>query len=337
MSMLNSADTFSAVEMTDAVNKLPLMPTRFSGMFEEKGVRTTAVALELKAGRITLIADQQRGAEPEYLGGRGRKREVKMLTCTHLPQADTLSPEDIQDVRAFGSTELVSAATVINDKMTVLKRNLDMTREFHRLGAVKGVVLDADGTTVLHNIYDTFGVTPTRMNVRFPASWAANEDPVLTSIVQAKRAAEKGMQGNPYNHFEAVIGSNFYDCLTSHELVRSYWKEWLAHQQDFGDNDYRKRGFTYGNVTFYEASEVVGGRQLVEPDKGHLYPVGPGIWKMYNAPADWMETVNTVGLPFYARMDEKPRGRGYDVEVQANPLTLCIYPEALVELTVKKS
>ena len=32
--MFNWPDTFSVVEMTDAVNKLPLMPLRFSGMFE---------------------------------------------------------------------------------------------------------------------------------------------------------------------------------------------------------------------------------------------------------------------------------------------------------------
>ncbi|WP_300908374.1 major capsid protein [uncultured Desulfovibrio sp.] len=262
--MLNSADTFTASEMTDAVNKLPLAPMRFSGMFESKGVRTTQVALELKMGRITLIPDQQRGAEPEYLGGRGRKREIRLLSCTHLPQADTLSPEDLQDVRAFGSTELVSAATVINDKMSVLKRNLEMTREFHRLGAVKGIVLDADGKTVLHNIFDTFGVKQTKMDVSFPATVKADANPVLTSIMGAKRKAEHAMQGNPYS-----------------------------------------------------------------------YPVGPGIWKMYHAPADWMETVNTIGLPYYARMDAKPRSRGYDLEVQSNPLTLCIYPEALVELTAK--
>ncbi|MBM9539137.1 major capsid protein, partial [Desulfobulbus alkaliphilus] len=45
--------------------------------------------------------------------------------------------------------------------------------------------------------------------------------------------------------------------------------------------------------------------------------------------------VNTRGLPFYARMDERGRGRGYDLEVQSNPLTICMFPEALVELTFK--
>ncbi|MBQ3059601.1 MAG: major capsid protein [Desulfovibrio sp.] len=334
MSMLNFTP-FTATEMTDAVNMLPLAPMRFSGMFESKGVRTTEVAVELKYGRITLIADSERGAPPEHLGGRGQKREVKVLSCSHLAQADTLSPEDLQNVRAFGSTELVSPASVVNDKMAVLKRNLLMTKEFHRLGAVKGIVLDADGRTVLHDLFETFGVRQIKSQVTFPATAADNANPILTAIVDAKRKAEAAMQGNPYSHFEAIMGSNFYDMLTSHALVRKYFEDWLARRQDFGDNDYRRRGFTYGSVTFYEASEVVGGLKLVDDNKAHLYPVGPGIWKMYYAPADWMETVNTVGLPYYARMDEKSKGRGYDLEVQANPLTLCIYPEALVELTAK--
>lgn len=333
MSMLNSADTFTASEMTEAVNKLPLAPLRYSGMFEEKGISTTTVGLEIKQGKITLVSDQQRGAEPEYLAGRGEKRKLHLLSCTHLPQTDVLAPEDLQDKRAFGGTELVGPAGMVNDKLLVLKRNVEMTREFHRLGAIKGIVYDADGKKVLHNIFNTFGVTQKKVTITFPTTAPEDSNPVMAAILDAKRKAEAAMGGNPLSRLEAVIGSNFYDKLTGHALVRKYFEDWLARKQDFGDNDYRKLGFTYAGITFYEASEVVGGRQLVDADKGHLYPVGPGIYKTFNAPADWMETVNTVGLPFYSRIDARQRGRGYDIEVQANPLTLCIFPEALVELT----
>jgi len=333
MALLNSGNFFTSVEMTDAVNKLPLAPMRFASMFEEKGVRTTSVSLELKVSRITLIADTPRGAPPEYVG-QG-KREIKTLSTAHLAQADVLAPEDIQDVRAFGTTELTTAASVVNDKMAILKRNVDMTREMHRLGAVKGIVLDADGKTELLNLFDVFGVKQKKLTITFPAAAPDAENPILAAILNAKRQAQAAMGGNPYSHFEAIIGSNFYDKLTGHALVRKYFEDWLARKAGFGENDYRSRGFVYGDVTFYEASDVIGGQTLVEPDKGHLYPVGPGIWKAYNAPADWMETANTIGLPFYARMEERRMGRGFDIEVQANPLTLCIYPEALIELTAK--
>ena len=333
---LNWPDTFSVVEMTDAVNILPLMPLRFGSLFETTGIPTTHMSFDYKRGRIILIADSPRGSQPDYVTGQTEKRQTKVLSCTHLSQADTVSPEDLQDVREFGSAdELVTLERVINDKLSALKRNMDMTLEFHRLGAVQGKVLDADGKTVLHDIFDTFDVKQKRYELRFPATVAQNENPVLTGIMAAKRTIEAAMGGNPYTGIAAVIGSNAYDKLTGHALVREAYNLWAANQGNFGDNDYRRRGFPYGGILWIEASDVVGGRKLVDDDKGHLYPVGPGIWKMYHAPADWVEVVNTRGLSFYARMDAKERGRGYDIEVQSNPLTLCMFPEALVELTFK--
>lgn len=331
MAMMNFPSVFDTVEMTDAVNKLPAMPLRFAGLFEVKGVKTTTVALDIKKGRIVLISSTERNTAPDSLAGRGEKRQWKYIPCAHLAFSDPVTPEDVQDVRAFGTTEPVSVATVINDKMQELKNNLVMTMEFHRLGALKGVVYDVDGT-VLHDIFNTFGVTKKTQTVTFPATAADNANPILASIMAAKRYIEAGMGGVPYQRIECIIGSDAYDMLTGHALVRKYFEDWLARQRDFGDDDYRKRGFVYGNVTFIECSDVVGGKTMVEPTKGHMYPVGPGIFKQYQAPADWMETVNTVGLEYYARMDEKLLGRGFDIEVQSNPLTVCTYPEALVEL-----
>lgn len=336
MALFNNQDMFTSAEMTDAVNKLPGTVFRFGGMFEQMGTRTTKIDIELLNGRLTWVNDSPRGSVPDSLGSRQPERKLKTLTTTHLAQVDTLVPEDIQDVRAFGSTELVTAATVVNDKLTTLKRNLDMTLEYHRVGAIKGKVMDPDGSE-LCDIFDAFGVTKKTQTFTFPATSPKNSNPILDAIMKAKRSVENAMEGNPYMRLEAVIGSNFYDMLTGHELVREAYNLWAANLSTFGDNDYRKRGFTYGGITFYEAGEVVGGKTLVEKTKGHLYPVGPGIWKQYFAPADWMETANTIGRQYYARMDERPKSRGFDIEVQANPLTLCLYPEALVELTASTS
>lgn len=177
---LNWPDTFSVVEMTDAVNKLPLMPLRFGSLFETTGISTTHMSFDYKRGRIVLIADSPRGSQPDYVTGQTEKRQTKVLSCTHLSQADTVSPEDLQDVREFGSAdEPVTVERVINDKLSALKRNVDMTLEFHRLGAVQGKVLDADGKTVLHDIFDTFGVKQKKYELRFPATVAQNENPVL--------------------------------------------------------------------------------------------------------------------------------------------------------------
>lgn len=332
MAILTTESMFTASEMTDAVNKLPTIPMRLAGLFEEKSVRTTTVPLDIKQGTIVLVADSPRGSMPAPLRGQSSSRTVKTFTVPHLAQSDVVRPEDIQDTRAFGTDQPEVAESVVAERMLELKNNLEMTKEFHRLGAVKGVVYDADGTTELHNIFASFGVTKKSLTITFPTT-ESQSNPIMSKLLEAKRHISQKIGGTPVSRIEAVIGADAYDKLTGHKLVRQYFEDWLSRKQDFGDNDYRSRGFTYGGITFYEASEVVGGQTLVENNKGHVYPVGQGIFKTWFAPADWMETVNTYGLPFYARMDALEKGRGFDIEVQANPLCLCTYPEALVELS----
>lgn len=334
MSMLQTPDLYTSAELTEAVNKLPLMPMRMRPLFRQIGVKTTAVGIDFFNGRLVLVENQDRGDPAQQMRGRGSKRVTKFLQAAHLPLADVLKPEDIQDVRGFGTTEPISTEYVINNKLTDLKNSVTMTAEFHRLGAAQGIVYDADGTTVLHNLFEVFGVTQKKLEVVFPTN-ATRMNPILKTILDAKRHAEQKLGGMPAQRFEAMVGSDFYDMLTTHELVRKPFEDWQARQQDFGDNDYRRRGFTYGGVTFIEASEVVGNRQLVQSTKAHLYPVGLGVFMQFNAPANWTETVNTIGNEFYARMEPVRMGRGYDLEVQANPLAICTYPEALVELTAK--
>lgn len=334
MSMMQTPDLYTAAELTEAVNKLPLMPMRMRPLFRQLGVQTTAVGIDFLNGRLVLVSNQDRRDPAQQMHGRGSKRSTKFLSAAHLPLADVVKPDDIQDVRGFGTTEPISKEYVINNKMTDLKNSVAMTTEFHRLGAVQGIVYDADGTTVLHNLFEVFGATQKKMELVFPSN-ATKMNPVLKTILDAKRHAEQKLGGTPTQRFEAIVGSDFYDMLTGHELVRKPFEDWQARQQDFGDNDFRRRGFTYGGVTWIESSEIVGDRQLVEPTKAHMYPVGIGVFVQYNAPANWSETVNTIGNEFYARMEPVRMGRGYDLEVQANPLAICTYPEALVELTAK--
>ncbi len=246
MPIQNYPTVFDCTEMTAAVNKLPALPVYFRRLFEVKGVKTTTVSLDIRKGRIVLIGDSERNTAPESLAGRGAKREWMHLSCAHLAMSDTLAPEDLQDVRAFGSTEPISVAEVYNDKMQQLKDNMTATMEFHRLGAIKGVVLDANGTTVLHDIFNTFGVTKKKMDISFPKTVADDANPILTSILNAKRHVEAAMGGTPFSHIECIIGSDAYDMLTSHKLVREYFERWLSNRSNFGDNDYRKRGFPYG-------------------------------------------------------------------------------------------
>jgi len=62
--------------------------------------------------------------------------------------------------------------------------------------------------------------------------------------------------------------------------------------------------------------------------------VAKGVFRMFNAPANYNEAVNTLGQPFYSKAEPRKMGKGWDLEAQANPLAMCLFPEALVELKV---
>ena len=70
-----------------------------------------------------------------------------------------MHPEDVQDVRAFNSTEPETIANRLARKQANLRRDIEATLEYHRVGAVKGQVLDADGSTVLFDSFAAFGKT----------------------------------------------------------------------------------------------------------------------------------------------------------------------------------
>lgn len=330
MPMLNLADMFTAEELTAAVDKLPLVPRRLAPLFGARGVRTTSVGLDMINGAIVMVENQDRSAPPQRLAGRGKKRSKISLACAHLPQSDIIHPDEVQDLRAFGSDQPETVESVVNDRMTRLKNNVDATLEYHRMGAVKGVILDADGTTVLHDLYDVFEVDKKEISFVVPANAPERNNPILNLILQGKRHAEDKMGATPIARFEAMVGSDFYDYLTGHKLVRGAYEMWQANQQNWGQNDYRSRGFTYGGVTWFEYSVKLGGNPMVAADEAHMYPVASGMFQTYHAPANWGSTTNTIGREFYAQIEQIPMDRGWEIEVQSNPLCVCTYPEALV-------
>ena len=107
-------------------------------------------------------------------------------------------------------------------------------------------------------------------------------------------------------------------------------------------NDVRY-GFTYAGVTFEEyrgqaaylqANGELGTRRFIAPGEAHAFPLGTvDTFGTYFAPADFNETVNTLGQPLYAKQAPRQFDRGTDLHTQSNPLPMCHRPGVLVKLT----
>lgn len=324
---MNLADMFTVASLTAAVNKLPLPPSAIggSGLFAEQGINSTTVVIDEQAGRLVLVPNTSRNDEARPLKDPKRKRRV-FETC-HLPLSTTLLPADLQGLQAFGQEVGVAAqqATVINDRLASLKASIETTREWQRMGAIAGQVLDADGS-VLVDLFDAFAITKKSISIAFTT---ATTD-VRGKCVEAVRHSESKLLGTAASSYRAYCSPQFLDALVSHATV----KEAFANYQQAADRlggDVR-RGFVFGGIEFIEYNQTVSGQKFVADGKARLFPLAPRVFALYNAPANYNETVNTVGQAWYAKAEPRRLGKGWDLEVQANPLALCLYPEALVEL-----
>ncbi|MFK0569865.1 major capsid protein [Endozoicomonas sp.] len=58
------------------------------------------------------------------------------------------------------------------------------------------------------------------------------------------------------------------------------------------------------------------------------------IFKTWFAPADFVETVNTIGLPRYAKQKVMDFEKGVIIHTQSNPLPINLKPRAVIKLTM---
>lgn len=334
-----SNDAFSVMTLTDAVNKEPFVPGRTMGLglFDELGIPTTSVMIEEKDGVLYLVPNTPRGAPPKQ--NETAKRKARSLVIPHLPVGDRIMADEVQGVRAFGSdSELEIVQTVVQNRLATMVRSLDATVEHLALGAVKGLILDSDGASPIYDLFTEFGVTQ-EDEVDFALGAANPASGVLRQKCAAvTRQIAKNLGAASYSWLHAFCGDNFFDDLLKHkEVVDSYKNTSMATVLRDGylaPNGSKVYGaFEFGGIVWENYRGSVGGVDFIDTDKCHIFPVGvPGLFKLYYGPADYMETVNTLGLPRYAKQAPDERFNKYvDLEVQSNPLPICTRPKVLIK------
>jgi hypothetical protein len=329
---VNLADLFTYAALTDAVDKLPFMSTMLgdSGLFKETGLLGTRYfGVEYREGRLFLVPITDINDKPAE-ARRGRRNRI-ILECAHLPLSGVILPGELHSVMPFGQDQtgqqLNIQARVINDKLQELKNSVEATREWHRMGALKGQVLDANGE-IYYDLFDVFGVEKKSITIDF----ASATTDVRGKIMEGKRHAEQRLFGAMVTRFRAYCGTTFMDKLASHETVKAAYANYQAAQDRLG-GDVRK-GFVYGDVEWIEYNCTVSGKKFVDDDKAHMFPVGQGIFTMNNGIANYNEALGTLGQPYYAKAKERDMNKGWDLEVQANPGAINLYPEAMVEFVI---
>ncbi|MGE8519692.1 MAG: major capsid protein [Alcaligenes faecalis] len=320
-------EAFSVPNLTAAINETPYVPGRIGalGLFGEEGIPTVVAQIEYDGQTVGLVAAKPRGSDGSSVTLAGRR--IIPINTVHLPERSTMMADEIQGIRAFGSqSELESAEARVQKYLAKHRLQLDLTHEHHRLGAIKGKILDSDGKTVLLDIYDTFGITQAEYNMELGTAGTI----VRTKCSDVLDKIEEALGAAPMQGARALCGKNFWNSLIEHKSVR---ETFLNTQQAAELRGKAPDSFELGGITFERYRGRVAGKPFVGDDEAYAFPEGvPDFFITRFAPADYMETVNTDGLPYYSRVEPLRMGKGLEIESQSNPLHISTQPKAIIKL-----
>lgn len=324
-------DAFGIVSLTDSINRAPFVPGRLGELldWQETGITTVGIAIGEYQGALRLLNPQPRGTSGEAIAKPSRK--IRDLRVPHYEVNDSVMAEEVQGVRAFGTeSELETVKSKIDMRMQehVMLR-FDPTLEYQRIGAIKGIILNGDGST-LYNLFSEFNVTqPTE--IAFDLANAAPASGALrTRCTSVLRSIMSELGATPMRGVGGMCGDAFWDALVAHpEFRASYLNQTEAFRLR---ENVTYQAVDFGGIHFENYRGSVGGVPFIATDKCNFFPIGaPGLFRTVYAPADLTETVNTTGLPRYAWMYPMDNGKGMNLDMQMNALSYCTRPRALVQ------
>jgi hypothetical protein len=330
-------DAFSMHQLTATFIKRPYQPMMLGklGLFQESGIRTTSLDVESYDGRLSLIQTSQRGAPaPDPLGSI--KRTMRTFRAYHLERDAHVYADEVQGIRLFGSeTELQAVQDIVNQRLDELRPMHEVTLEYHRANAIQGLNLDADGSSLL-NLFTEFGVSQQTLDIAL----ATTTTDVRGRLVAAKRLAEVELGAQVITGWLCFCDAAWFDAFVGHATVVDSFK---YQEGQINRADLRETGFTFAGITFMEYRSAVnkpdsvgGSAAFIPANTAWLVPVTvPSIFITRFAPADYEETVNTMGLPLYAKNVPDPSGlnKYRRLNTQSNPICLCLRPRAVIKLT----
>lgn len=322
-------DAFSTFELTEALDKVPFKPQWLGQMniFDPRPVRTETIAVEKREKVLNIVQTTPRGAPLPQ--ATKRNRDIRDFRTSRVAEGDRINASEVQNIRAFGSeSELEQVQEEVMRRAIDVRDNIEVTHEHMRLGAVMGVVIDADGS-IIYDWFDEWGISqPSEINFEL------NKDgtDVRGKCAQVVRAMSRASKGafTPQTSVVSLASDGFYDKLVSHPHVRETFLNWSA-AADLREGSAFSE-FTFGGIRWVNYRGMDDGDLSVPEGRARFFPVGArGVFQWGMSPGESFDWVNTPGRPIYSMLvPDRDRNMYVDIEDYSYPLYLCSRPEVLL-------
>lgn len=325
-----TSDAFSHIALSGVVDKMDYKPSLLGalGIFEAEPVNGLNVFIDRRDGVLSLIESQPDGAPPHIL--EHDTRDAVSFRIRQLAKRFTIYAREVEQARAFGTTsELEAVMQLYNRRLMKVRQDMELTHEHHRLGALQGKVLDADGSTVLYDFFTEFG-EPEAAAINFQLSTATTD--VMKKCTEVTRGMERSARGSftTSTSVHALAGDTFYDNLNSHPFVRDTYLNQAAASAQRENKSFRS--FQFGGITWHNYRGTDDGSTVaIAATEAKFFPVGAtDMFKHIMAPIGTVDFVNTPGQSTYAmNIPDRERNMWVKGELYSFPLFMCQQPRVL--------
>ncbi len=336
MDIVNPLDT-AGYDMATMTELLQLEPNTYgkirqAGIFDNQGVTQRAVMFDMISSTLSLLPHKPVGSPATY--AEHDKGKSKVLVVGHIPHNDVVTADDLVSQRQWGKVDAETLESVLNVRLKRMRTNHAITDEFLKMGAVKGIVLDSDGSTVLHNLFTEFGITQ-----KIEAFDMTDDTANLRKNCRAVTAhIEDNLLGDVMTGVTCYCSTGWFDGFIDHSSVTETFFNYSKALEYQGNGRDPRDGFLFQGINFIEyrgsapSSATGAAVPFIAENEAHFIPTGTtDTFKTYYAPANYFDTLGSVGRELYAKQIMNPEGNRIDILSESNPLNICRRPGVLVK------
>jgi hypothetical protein len=338
--------------ITNLINRMPIQYGQImnSGLFQFRGAFTEVVGVDVTNSQSGLIptspwcCDNAVTQSPE-------NREIRTVVIPRTKLEDAIWACDISGARADGLTGydqgLQSVAQERSKKLLRMRYNFDTTFEYRMLGALRGQVLEADGTKVLLDIYKMFGVTQETVDVHV----ASDSTTIIEELRKAITASRIGARSFTPVGYRMYVGTGLFNALIANKDIKDIWKRCCDVSASILQGAFAQPGGSFTLFPGLEIVEYVGTQACFTPSgepvgyigdmEGFLIPIPPRGFEMYEilgAPPKTINLVNTMARnqiymwekPICERDENDPDG--IKMMGESNTLPIVKHPQAIIRI-----
>lgn len=327
-------DKFSAVELTENnVKNIAFKPQLLGslGLFSPIHSRTRDIGVVVTEKGLKIIPTSETGAPPEELIPKGGK--LKKFRAHRIAKGSTIYEEELQGVLSLESNleRVKEMQAEIADRTGDILDDVELTWEYHRLGAVLGEVLDADNS-VLNDWYSEFGATKPSGAAIIDLKLDEEGTDIRGILRQLKRNMALAGQGvwTVGSKIGCLVGDAGFDMLVNH---KQYKETKLANERTKELEDIEGySAVVFEGITFINYRGTDDGKLSIGSEDFRFFPMNTkGAFQVGWAPAEFAPYVNKKGRPLYQLiLKDRDRNAWRRPEVYSYPLHICTRPKMLL-------